>query len=308
MRLSHRLTQGDDQQTLTDSNCECPRIPQSATVAWPMMEGQRCRKSDVHAMQSWNRARGLFCASIALLLLGFTPSWASAQQNLFNVPNGQITNLGEVFFQQQFNFTPKAGSSNTTFDFGLGHGWEIGFNLLDLNIYDSAPAPAPFARTQENPDLMLNFQKGFEIVDDFWSLGVGGQFGINPARQTRDVRFENFTWLINSIEIPEIRGKAYVGAYYANVAYGGPGDRFGALLGLEIEAIKERLSFQADCITGNREISVIVVGGVVTFPNKWQLSIGSQLPTPRSHNPYGVVIELTQPGFRLFSRRPPPEL
>jgi hypothetical protein len=57
----------------------------------------------------------------------YTGSVCQAQQNLFNVPSTDITQKGQWFFQQQFNFlTASLGSSNTTLDYGLGHPLEIG--------------------------------------------------------------------------------------------------------------------------------------------------------------------------------------
>ena len=47
-----------------------------------------------------------------------------------------------------------------------------------------------------------------------------------------------------------------------------------------------------------------MIGAVVYFPSKWQLSFGVQVPAPGSRNPYGAVIELTRPGYPLFARRP----
>jgi len=152
-----------------------------------------------------------------------------------------------------------------------------------------------------NPDLLLNAQKQFDVIEDRWYVSSGWQMGINPRsvrvtsafRRSRDGQ---------RVHIADDRASVYVGAYYANVAYGGPGDRFGALLGIEVPIIKDVFHFQADCITGNRDISIAVVGGVFLLPRKWQLSMGAQLPAPRSHAPYGFVLELTQPGFKFFGR------
>lgn len=249
--------------------------------------------------------RSVRIAVLALVgLCGTAPS-ARAQQNLFNVPNGQITGLGDVFFQQQFNFARPAGTSNSTFDFGLGRGFEIGFNALDFNMYERLGPPAPGERRQVNPDLLVNAQKGFELIDEVWSLGIGTQAGVNPARQSRQVRFQNFTWGVSELTLTEGGLKAYVGAYYANTAYAGPGARGGFMLGTEVPIIKDKVHFQADFISGRRDISVGVVGAVFFLPNKWQLSLGAQLPAPRSGNPYGAVIELTLPGYPLFARNRP---
>lgn len=231
---------------------------------------------------------------------------ASAQQNLFNVPSGVITLKGEVFFQQQFNLNSLAGTSNTTFAFGLGDGWEAGFNLLNYYMYDKTkklPSDPDAPRAPGNPDLMANLQKGFRVTD-FWRMGIGTQVGINPARNRNDMYFQNFSWWVNSFEFPdhEALGKWYAGLCYSNHNYSGDGNTFGLLVGVEIPIIENKLSFQADGIMGHNDLSVMVLGGVYTFDNRWQLSIGAQIPTPSSGNSHGVVIEFTYPGFSLKKR------
>ncbi len=225
-----------------------------------------------------------------------------AQQNLFNVPSGQITKSGDLFFQEQFNFTRPVGSSNTTIDVGIGRGWEVGFNALDFNFYEKNKGTS-FGPQQVNPDVLFNAQKGFELIDDVWSLGIGSQMGFNPAGQKREIRYQNFTWVINELTLPDEKAKFYGGGYYANIAYGGPGPRFGFMAGTEIPIIKDKFHFQADVITGYRDISVAVIGGVFFLPKKWQISLGAQVPLPGTGNPYGVVVELTQPGYALFHRK-----
>jgi hypothetical protein len=244
-----------------------------------------------------------FRAVVALLLLAGCGGAAFGQQNLFNVPSGQITKPGNLFFQEQLNFAHLVGTSNTTIDFGLGRGWEVGFNVLDVSLYDRTPETDALAGPKQvNPDLLFNAQKGFELTE-FWDLAFGGQFGFNPARDRKERRFQEFVWAITELEIPERKefGKYYLGLYQANTAYGGPGERVGFMLGVEIPIIPERLSFQADYISGNRDISVAVIGGVYTFKSGWQLSAGLQVPAPRSQNPYGLVLEFTYPGLPLFA-------
>lgn len=234
------------------------------------------------------------------------PQAARAQQNLFNVPSGQITRPGELFFQQQLNLSRPLGTSNTTLDVGLGHGWEAGINLLDVVVYDHGAGDGSDAQTQVNPDVLANVQKGGKLAD-FWRLGVGTQIGFNPNRRRDAIRLINFSWVINALEVPnhEQLGKYYVGAYFANTAYAGPGNSVGFLLGAELPIIKDRLSVQADWVGGRNEISVLVLGGVYTLRNGWQISLGAQLPAPRSPNPRGGVTELTLPGVPVFSRGRP---
>ena len=245
----------------------------------------------------------LFAVSCFLLV----STRASAQQNLFNVPSGVITLKGELFFQEQFNINSLAGTSNSTFAVGLGDGWEAGLNLLNYYMYDKTsklPSDPDAPKAPGNPDLMANVQKGFRVAD-FWSMGIGTQAGFNPARNMSDVNFQNFSWWINSFEFPSYKafGKWYAGTCYSNRKYSGDGGRVGLLVGTEIPIIENKLSFQADGILGNNDLSVMVIGGVYTFDNRWQLSIGAQIPTPSSGNSHGIVIEFTYPGFPLKKLR-----
>lgn len=248
----------------------------------------------------------LFLVSIALLVFAST---AVAQQNLFNVPSGIITPKGEMFFQQQFNINSLSGTSNSTFAFGLGDGWEAGLNLLNYYMYDktkktAADPDAP--KAPGNPDLMLNVQKGFTVTD-FWKTGIGTQAGLNPSMYHSDTHFQNYSWWINSFELEHHKefGKWYAGLCYSNQAFSGQGHRLATLVGVEIPIIENRLSFQCDGVLGNNDLCVMVLGGVYTFKNHWQLSLGAQVPSPASGNTHGVVIEFTYPGFplkRLFGR------
>lgn len=237
----------------------------------------------------------------ALALLAVFAAPASAQQNLFNVPSGVITPKDELFFQQQFNIGRLSGTSNTSTAFGLGDGWEAGINLLDLYMYDHSGTTddsLPTASVQGNPDFMVNLQKGVELTD-FWSSAIGTQAGFNPTRRTNHIQFQNFTWWVNSFEAPghEAWGKWYLGAFFANHAYAGSGNRTGAMLGCEIPIVKNKLSFQADALLGDNDLSVAVLGAVYTFDNRWQLSLGAQIPMPNSGNAHGIVVEFTYPGF-----------
>jgi hypothetical protein len=77
------------------------------------------------------RAPKVLLGPVALLLV-CGPEWG--QQNLFNVPSGQITEYDSLFFQQQFNFSKKSGQNNSTFDCGIGNGFEIAGSLLEVLI------------------------------------------------------------------------------------------------------------------------------------------------------------------------------
>jgi hypothetical protein len=104
---------------------------------------------------------------------------------------------------------------------------------------------------------------------------------------------------MGSLVLPQRGTRLFAGGYHANRALAGDGFPLGGLLGLELPLLPERLLFQVDYISGDRDISVAVAGFVIELPAGMQLSLGVQLPAPRSHNPFGFVIELTQRGFPM---------
>ena len=224
----------------------------------------------------------------AVLVAGWLAPGALAQQNLFNVPSAEITPKNALFFQQQTNFN-RTIQSNTTISYGFGSGFEGGLNILSVGLL-----PERGVQDDSNPPLLLfNFQKGIELSEDF-KLGLGTQFGQSAPDRRVDVRLANFTYLTGVYVLPEELGKVYVGAYFANPAYrGGTGDPFGFMLGYDLPIIKDRFSLVGDYISGRSGISVAVLGGVVQLTENWQLSLGAQLPAPRSSNAYGAVLELT---------------
>lgn len=208
-----------------------------------------------------------------------------AQQNLFNVPSTEITQKGKVFFQEQFNIGADAGNSNTTIDYGFGNNWEVGINLFNLDMY-------PTNSTIHNPHLLANFQKAFDITDNY-RLSVGTQTGITPPLYHPNIAIPSFSYLNNAFDMEEW-GKYYLGVYYANKAYAGSGDNVGLMAGFDYPILQGKVHLMGDIMTGNSDISVGVVGAVFYLANNWQLSFGAQLPVPGSNNDYGMVFEITK--------------
>jgi len=226
------------------------------------------------------RARGLGPWWFALMSCG----WVNAQQNLFNVPSSEITEKGEFFFQEQLNLG-RTGISNTTFDYGLGHGFEVGLNLFDVGLYPPHGDPL-------NPEALINLQKRFDPTP-WWGVGIGTQFGSSVPTEMSRVRFSNFNYLNNQFRIHEY-AKLNLGGYLANREYTGSRVEAGLMFGLEIPLMERKLHFMADYLHGHTSINVGVVGFVIYLPRRWQFSIGAQIPGANSGADYGVVLEFTR--------------
>ena len=103
--------------------------------------------------------------NIIFKLLFLSSLVSYSQQNYINVPSSEATTKHKLFLQQQLNFN-EIIQSNTTLDFGLGKGFEIGANVLGLNFSDKNRS---FIKNDTNdidpynPLVMLNGLKQFEI-------------------------------------------------------------------------------------------------------------------------------------------------
>jgi hypothetical protein len=231
---------------------------------------------------------------------------ALAQQNLFNVPVPAVAAEDKIFFQEQLNIG-SIGSSNTTFDYGLGNNFEIGLNVFNVGLYPAVTSPMPGDAGRNG--VLMNMQKVFEPNESI-EIGIGTQQGVSATTSNQQTEYMGFGWSVIEYDTHNNHGRYLAGAYIGNPTYTGSGNGVGWMLGLEYPLIPKKVHFLADWVGGTNQISVAVIGAVVELPRHWQLSAGAQLPSPGSHNPYGMVFELTRTasnksrgrGFSDFSR------
>lgn len=236
---------------------------------------------------------------VALLLL----LWANlpAQQNFFNVPSSDITPKKKLFFQQQFNLVKDDFVSNTTVDFGLGHNFEVGVNANGLlfNKYDRLvenKASEPYG-----PFFCVNAQKRFQ-VNERWALGLGTQLGVLPDKPSTKGEY----FYLNSVyDNEEIGLKLVSGLYSISDEFVGKESRSGLALsnpmlhnlglqmGFEKKLLSDKLSLQADFISGKHALGEVVLGGAYFLTKHWVLSCGYQAPTFKSTSVRSAVLEIT---------------
>lgn len=234
---------------------------------------------------------GHFLVFLLLISLASAALPVAAQQSLFNVPSSEITRKGGVFVQQQINFSG-LDQSNTTLDYGLGHNWEAGINLLGI---DYSPSLKEFIRNDRidgdplAPLLVINVQKGIPLNEHF-KLGIGTQNGWNMTpKQTARFAYFSYANLVGTMAHERI--KLNSGLYTGNARYLGNGNKIGFMAGTEV-VLHERLHLMADWIQGSHPLGVAVVG-LVAYPyRKLPVSFGWQIPNNRT-SPRALVIELT---------------
>ena len=233
---------------------------------------------------------------LSTLLVFFSISITYGQQNLFNIPSGDITPKGKFFYQHQFNVYQKKFESKSHLVYGLGKGWEIGANLLNVGVnhgYINKPVfmmNDVYGKEPLGPLLVPTAQKQFKVGEHF-KLSVGTQTGLNLSENFKNKTIATFIYGLSVYETGN-HMKFVVGPYYANNAYlGKVGNNLGFVAGFEIP-LSKRWFLMVDHISGNNYNSVTVPGFMYNLTKRVQLCAGYQIPNPGSPIKQAIVLEL----------------
>lgn len=232
------------------------------------------------------RLWGLWASGILAILLFPFDSWG--QQSLFNVPAGLVTPVGKVFAQEQLTLSQHEGESNTSVAYGVSHGLEMGLNLIHVPLYRAGAESSTGLHTSS-----VLAHASVSLQPASWAvvfIGGAGGVGQSPTHSPSPV---TLGWGLGRFEAPGRWGSYVVGAYVGSPSALGDGFPIGGLLGAEIPIIPARLAFLGDWVVGVNSISVAVVGLVFFLGPRVQISVGAQLPSPGTNNPFGGVFELT---------------
>ena len=225
---------------------------------------------------------------------------ARAQQNLFNIPAGDLTPKNKFFFQQQVNILGRQDiESKSHLVYGLGRGWEVGINVINVKM--DFRRRAEFFNVNDcdlsrpmKPLLQATGQKFF-VFNDKFSTSIGTQFGVNPVRLSGESRLTHFTYNTWMYE-PWQHVKFVAGPYVSDRGTVGYGNQVGMLLGFEAPLAKKWI-LMADIITGTNANAVSVIGFNYLATKRVQLCLGAMLPNPGSRNSQGIVFELNLLGY-----------
>ena len=222
-----------------------------------------------------------------------------AQQNLFNIPSGDITPKGKLFYQHQINTYRNKFESKGHFVYGLGKGWDVGANLVGTGakfnpswktIYNS-----DFSGGQAlTPTLMATLQKQFSIHEK-WAINLGTQSGINLTGNKENIQPAYFHYGLLSYQV-KLGRKLLIGPYITNNQYVGSGNTVGIQMGYEWK-VTDKFYLMGDFISGNNESAVLVPGIMYNVSNRIQLCLGYMLPNPNTQKNQAVVFELNWYGW-----------
>lgn len=218
-----------------------------------------------------------------------------AQQNLFNVPSSDITAKNKIFIQQQFNIYNTTMASNSTFCMGLGKKYEIGLNVLGLT-YDYKGKKLVSSKTSEEPVYPTY---GFNVQKEFLQFKkIAFSTGAQLLFNSNFTRTEWYGYLNSKLELKNV--KLIAGLYSGDNNYFGKEYRLnttihdiGLQAGVEYQLVKDRLSFQADFISGKTAVSNLIAGFAYNLNTHWILSAGYQMTNNRKLFSNGTVVEIT---------------
>lgn len=224
---------------------------------------------------NWSYA---LAAMVSGALIGFTAP-AQAQETIFNAPNGEITQMNSHYVQVQGATDFPDTALNITYDYGLFSDLEIGFNVFDVS---SASAEDGGKST----DYLINGQWFYEF-NEFWTVSIGGQFGLSQEEKFSSMEFLNIRH--------EFFKDAFLtaGVFEANDAYMESGSGFW-YAGMEFPLIHNAVMFEAEYINGNSKISNGVVGLGTMVSDDIEATIGLQISGIQANNDIGAIFEITK--------------
>lgn len=237
-----------------------------------------------------------------ILIVLFIFCWPElyGQQNLFNIPSGDITPKKKVFFQQQINsYGVKDYESKSHFVYGIFTNTDIGVNFINMPVTISKGLNV---RTNDKvingplfPALLLTAQTQFKL-SDVLKINIGGMYGSNISSRS----FTKPLYSIYSITNITIghRIRILAGPYYSNKYLVGNHNNLGLLAGYEI-ILSKRIYLMGDYISGRNSSSAIVSGINFNLTKRIQLCSGLLLATPQKEIKPGIVFELNILGYDI---------
>lgn len=223
------------------------------------------------------------------------------QQNLFNIPSGDITERGKVFYQHQFNLYQHKIESKGHFVYGLGNGWDAGVNLVGKGAYFTEDWRLAYNSNGSNgsvyPNLMGTLQKQFKLAPRL-NFNFGTQIGYNLSNRLENKKLNNFNYAIFTYHIGK-GSRVVAGAYHGNRMFLGTGNDTGMLFGYEMK-LNKRWYLMGDWVSGRNNEGVAVIGGMYNLSRRVQLCAGWLLPNTNTPKPQGIVLEINILTWNLF--------
>lgn len=241
------------------------------------------------------RFRPLF----SLLVVAAVATQTMAQQNLFNIPSGDITPKNKIFYQHQFNVYNDKLESKGHFVYGLGRGWDAGLNVVSKG-FSFRPGGLNWLQNEVpqngalSPVVLATLQKQFVLTNRL-NVNVGTQAGTNLSRSFGNSQFAHFTYGLLGYQVAPGR-RILAGPYATNAVLSGPGNQQGVIVGYEWK-LTEKWYLMGDWISGRNDQGAGVIGAMFWPAERVQFCAGVLLPNPNTPKAAGIVLEINILGW-----------
>lgn len=236
-----------------------------------------------------------YSISLGVGMVMFQVITCLAQQNLFNIPSGDITAEKKFFYQHQLNFyAANQFETKSHLVYGIGRQWDVGLNFVDLPVrvgngqlfsYNDESNRKPLY-----PLLLVTGQKQFKLGKQ-WQVNLGTQLGANISNNVQNKRFAFMNYGL--LKWKSKKGYLIGGPYLANdvLVGGSPEWRPGYMLGYEYH-IHGRWLLMGDFISGSHKKAQTVLGAGYNLSKKIQIFAGALLAFPNRELQDGLTIEI----------------
>jgi hypothetical protein len=144
--------------------------------------------------------------------------------------------------------------------------------------------------------VLGNAQLTLEL-NHFVHTQVGTQQGIASGKGGRDrADYAARGFAVLRLGAEGARYGSYVfGGYVGTRSLLGPGSVGGGLVGVEVPLWEHHLKFAGDWVIGTNAESVAALGleWSVDSHERWELAMAAQLPSPKSDNDYGFIVQIS---------------
>lgn len=217
---------------------------------------------------------------------------AQAQQTIFNVPSSDMTPRHKILAQEQVSLDADKWQATTTIDYGLGHNWEIGANLYNVEYMRQEHTwlrNDTTVQTAYAPLLLINAQKTFDLNESL-HIGLGTQTGVNIA-PTRKTSWVGLGYVNLGADFRDEHYKAVIGAYAGNQRYLAKGPMAGIHMGIDAGILYQKVHILADWATGTHEYGQLIAGVEFYLQKHLPLAIGWRRANDDGQQ--AVVLQLT---------------
>lgn len=228
----------------------------------------------------------------SLLFLLFSCFTTFAQKNIIAVPLAEVVDPNKILVQPSVAASEDVVQLGAILTFGLGNNFQGGINLTDITLNfgpEDEFFPVEQVQPGSNPEVLLNFQKGFNLGNKTW-IAIGTLTGANIA--TEGTNFSMFNYLNGQTQIFG-KNTILLGVYHGEETYLVTDEqKFGILAGIEIP-LSQKWTLMGDYISGNNARSYIHTGLGVKLGKAWSLMGAAGFPAPDSGNKTIGILQLT---------------